>query len=468
MRPRVLLLSPPGDRLYIRDQYCSLSSKANYCWGPTDLIVLSGILDAHADLKVIDATVLGMGRRECARQVLAAKPDVLVFLTGHCSIDGDMSFVESVQRIGGFLTVASGNIVLAEGDGFLERYPSLDALIMDFTSTGIVQYVKEGRQATSRIAGVRYRSAQRDIVEPQPQPEEKTFTIPVPRHDLFPLTKYRLPYHRGGGFATVLTSFGCPYRCTFCVAGTLPFKYRPSANVMEELRYVRSLGIREVFFKDSLFGANRRQATDLCTAMIDEGLDIAWSCSCRVDTLDEELLGLMRRAGCYFIAMGVESGSPEILERAGKGITLPQATAAFGLCKQFDIGTSGFFIVGLPGETPRTAQETIRLALELDPEFASFAVASPDYGTVLRRQVVHTASDEQLARGADRSKRAFASCDAMTPREIEQWQRRAVRAFYLRPSFVLRCLKRVRSFAQFRRLATGGLALMRNYVVRGR
>ena len=466
MKPRVLLLSPPGDRLYIRDQYCSLSSKANYCWGPTDLVVLSGILDAHAELRAIDATVLGMGHRECAELVLSARPDVLVFLTGHCSIENDLAFVEAIRKELPLLTVASGNICLEESGALLERYPSIDALILDFTSAGIVEYIKKGRRATSRVPGIRYRSANGCIVEAEPSAADKTFTIPVPRHDLFPLDKYRLPYLRNRGFATVLTNMGCPYRCTFCVAGTLPFKYRPVQNVLEELRYVRSLGVREVFFKDSLFGANRKNTMDLCEAMIDEKLDFSWSCSCRVDTIDEELLTLMRCAGCYFIAMGVESGNPEVLARAGKGITLERAVEAFGLCRRLGIGTSGFFIIGLPGETKRTARETIRLALKLDPDFASFAVASPDYGTELRRQVVRTAHDEQLARESDRSKTAFASCEAMTPPEIESWQRRAVRAFYLRPSFILKCLRRVRTLAQLRRLVAGGLALIRNYVVR--
>lgn len=468
MRPRVLLLNPPGDRLYIRDQYCSLSSKANYCWGPIDLIVLSGVLSPHADLRVIDATVLGMSRRECAMQVLSSEFDVLIFLTGHCSVADDLSFIKCIRREHEALVLTSGDIALGGDEGFLDRYPFVDGVIRDFTSSGIVDYVKQGRAATSPIPDLRYRTANGQIVEPPPCRRQKTFTIPVPRHELFPLEKYRLPYSRHAGFASIVTSYGCPFPCSFCIAGTLPFKYRPVDNVIEELRYVRSLGVREVFVKDSMFEANRANAMALCQAMVDERMDLSWSCSCRADTIDEELLGLMRRAGCYFVAMGVESGSARVLKRTGKGITLGQAVAAFKQCKQMGFGTAAFFLVGLPGETRRTVHETVQFARELDPDYISFAMVAPDYGTELWREVVRTEHQCRLARASDRSRIAFPSCDAMTPQEIEGCHRYAVRAFYLRPSTVLKYLRKARSVRQLGHLMRDAFALVRNYFVPGR
>ena len=467
MKPRIVLLNPPGDKLYIRDHYCSLSSKANYYWAPPDLVVLSGLLAPHSELSVIDATVSRISRRDCAELVLSIEADALVFLTGHCSLQNDLSFVGSIRKQRDLVAVASGDIVMAGDDEVMEAYPFVDALLLDFTSPGIVEYLRQPRGLTSPIRDVRYRSADGRIVASKGSDRRRTFEIPVPPHELFPLTRYRLPYQRGRGVATVLTSLGCPYGCSFCEAGVIPFKWRPTENVVEELRYVRSLGVQEVYFKDSTFGANREVAVELCRAMIDEQLQLAWSCNCRVDRVDEELLSLMGRAGCYFVAFGVESGSPEVLAASGKGISLEDTTAAFARCRRLGLGTAAYFVVGLPGETPQTVRETVRFALALDPDYVSFAVASPDFGTSLRREVVHTPAHEQLANASDRSRIAFPTGDGLTPAEIEQWQQRAVRAFYLRPSYVLKRLKAVRNVGQARRLASDALALARNYLVPG-
>ena len=134
----------------------------------------------------------------------------------------------------------------------------------------------------------------------------------MPRHELFPARGYRFSFARHADFATVLTDYGCPYPCTFCVIGTLGFGMRPLEDVLEEVDHVRGLGRREIFFMDQTFGVVKQRGLALCAALEERG-DLSWTAFTRPDTADDEMLGAMQRAGCHTLIMGVESADDEVL-----------------------------------------------------------------------------------------------------------------------------------------------------------
>jgi anaerobic magnesium-protoporphyrin IX monomethyl ester cyclase len=457
---RVLLLNPPGDRLYIRDLYCSITSKARYYWQPADLAVLSGALSERHDVCVLDAMIEGLSADEALERALAAEPDAVVSLTGSASWPADFAFFSALKRARPGLRVAiTGDLVIGQARRVLAEHDGVDACLLDFTSPSVLRWL-EGAQET--LPALAFRRADGALVGPGPDDARgPVLRLPAPRHDLFPLSLYHLPYARGP-VATVLTSFACPYTCSFCIQSSkvMTYRYRPAEDVLAELRALRALGVREFLFRDPLFESNRKNALELCARMREEGLGLTWSCNSRADTLDETLVTAMSAAGCRTILIGFESASDATLAALDKKTTLAQAARAVALCRGHGIGVCGYFILGMPPETREDALRTIQQAIDWGLDYASFAAPSPDYGTPLREQALARGWTEEGLTVFNRSESS--SFDGrLRPSEIEELLRLAHRRFYLRPAWLLGQLGRVGSLAQLWRLSRDGVALLR-------
>lgn len=437
---KVLLLNPPGDALAIRDLYCSISSKATYYWQPADLAAASGLLAERHDLSVLDAMVERLSPARALERALACSPDAVLSLTGSSTWPGDFAFLSSLKAARPGLRVAvSGDLSVGQWREVLERHACVDACLLDFTSPSLGRWLEEPESGP--LPDLAYRGPS-GVVAPAPdEARGAELRLGRARHELFPLSRYRLPYARGP-VATVLTGFACPYRCSFCIqsAHVMTYRWRPAAEVLEELRAVRALGLRSVLFRDPLFEANRKNALALCRAMAAERLGLEWSCNSRVDTLDEELAAAMSAAGCRMVLFGLESASDKTLSALGKGSTVAQAERAIALCRKHGIGVSGYFILGMPPETREDALRTIDRAVGWDLDFASFAAPSPDYGTPLRREALAAGRlDEGLA-VFDRSE-APGFSGALPGAEVEELLRLAYRRFYMRPAWLARRLR---------------------------
>ncbi len=440
MPKRVVLLHCPGDKVYLHDYYTSYSSKASYYWSPTDLVLLSGLLRG-SDLRVVDAVAERLAPADAERRVLEFDPDVVVFTTGTATWEGDVRFVAGLRPKTRARLVASSSVFQFEAAAFLETAPAVDAALLDMVSPEILDYV-EGRDrewttiATRTAAGIRVPAA------PKPAPE---WTIPAPRHDLFPFRENRSPLARRTPFALVVTSIGCPFTCRFCVAGSMAYRRRDLDGVMDELRSLRALGIREVMFNDPTFTVSARRVGELCRRMTEEGLGLSWICNGHVATLDEPLVGAMKTAGCHTIMIGVESAADATLEASSKGSSRERIEAAFAACRRHKVKTLAYFIVGLPGETRESVEATIRFARKLDCDYASFTVLTPDIGSALRAEAIARGRLSAGVRSFDSTEFPVFSSGDLSPEEIWRLRQRAVRAFYLRPRYLLKTLFGIRS-----------------------
>ena len=209
---------------------------------------------------------------------------------------------------------------------------------------------------------------------------------------------------------------------------------------------VRDLRAAEIGVLDDSFNINRQRVLDICDLLIKEELThVPWIMinGIRANLVDQELLGHMKQAGCIRSAFGVESGNQEILDSAiSKQLTLEKVRAAFKAAKEVGMETIGFFMIGLPGETEETMDETIRFAIELDPVVANFSMATPFPGTEMSRTVQE--KGRLLVKDYDdfaffEGKASF-EMDGMTAELVERKWKEAYRRFYLRPSRVMRTL----------------------------
>ncbi|MBN1592269.1 MAG: radical SAM protein [Candidatus Coatesbacteria bacterium] len=460
-RRKVLLLNPPGEKLYARDKYCTSVSKTSYYWPQVDLLVLSGYLKDHHDLVVLDAIAERISFEESFQRIEASGADTVIFLTCSASWDKDFTFVKRLKEELGMTTIANGGFLLFKGVSAMEQFPQIDAVMLDFTEPYILDYL---RGDFEKLRGFIFRDNGKIVRRERDQ--QKRFSYPVPRHDLFPLKSYLFPLSKHRVYTAALTSMGCPFHCTFCIPATLPFKLRDVDNIIEELKVIQSLGIKEILFQDSSFGANRDHLRELCKKMIEENLNLTWMCQSRVDIIDEERIDLMKRAGCHSIQFGVESGDERILQTMSKGITLDQTRRAFALCRQHKITTNGFFIIGMPGETEETVLKTIAFAKELNCDVAAFSLPMPHPGTKLGEAVRSNGTVLTEWDLFDDVSHPNVPTGELTIEKIWELRNRAYREFYFRPSYILRRAMRITSRKELMMHLRAFMSIFRRVVLR--
>jgi len=451
---KVLLLHCPGDKIYLHDYYTSYSSKANYYWPPTDLVLLSGVL-RETELAVIDAVADRLSEDECLARVREFDPDTVIFTTGTATWKGDFAFTARIRAESSAKIVASGSIFLFEAGRFLAAAPHVDAAILDITSPEILDYV-QGRERNYTALIVRREGGLSVPASPRPA---AVFTIPAPRHDLFNLRANRSPLARRRPFTLVVTSIGCPFGCVFCVAGAVAYRSRNLDGVVAELETLRDLGVREIMFNDPTFTVSKKRVLELCAEIEKRGLRFSWVCNAHISTLDDELASAMKKAGCHTVMIGVESGQEEILAATDKKITREKARTAFAVCKKSGLRTLAYFIVGLPGETPESVARTIRFAKDLDPDFASFTVLTPDVGSPLRRESVDKGLLNPDVLQFDSTCPPVFSSGAMSREDLWKHRQKAVRSFYLRPAYLFKQLGAVRGLRDLVYLLEQGRAM---------
>lgn len=452
---RVLLLNPPGDKLYIRSNYCSKVSKSNSVHEPIDLVILSGLVAESFPLSVLDCIAEGIDVETAIKKIAELDPQVIITLVGSASWTNDVSFLSRLKESHQAIILASGDELMEGGEEILAAHNFLEAIILDYTSREAVDYIKGRRSGLNHILFRGHGAS------PYLSKKAIEFEIPVPRHELFPLKRYNFPFRRHFPVASVLTDFGCPYTCAFCIFGQLGFKLRKIENVLEELQYLTSLGVREIVFGDQTFAAERERTIRLAEKMQLFKPLFSWSCYSRADVLDRPLLKLLKRSGCHTIIIGVESGHDHILKKYHKGLTTARIKETIRLCREVGLQTVATFIIGLPGETEEEALETIKFAKGLGGDFASFNTPVPRQRTPLRQEArinkwLIPGKKDMDQSGTDSS----LSTPGISAGRLKELRRQAEREFYLRPGFLVKRFLSLRSMTSFLNEIREGIGLI--------
>lgn len=450
---RVLLLNPPAPgRAVLRDFACGESTKADYYWAPIDLLVLSGVLGSH-ELQVVDAVAAPASAEAVLARARAFRPDAVFTLTAAVTLAEDDAFLLRLKEETGARVYGLGDVASFEPVAALKKTRAFDGFIQNFADPTLARLAEGNDDGVTGVVLRRGDGAQlRETVLFEP------LRYPRPKHELFPLHRYRMPFTRWTRTTSILTAYGCPFPCTFCPSRHLPYQLREIDDVVDELKYVASLGIEEVYIRDFTFGPTRRRARELCEAMLAANLRLRWSAECRLDVLDEELLGLMRRAGCEVILCGVETGDEDVSLRLGKKFGGDRTHALLARARELGIRSCGHFVLGSPGETREQMERTIAYAAALPLDYASFNLYAPRLGTTMRQELVSIGRvDGADFGGQDVSAQANAFA-AVTGEELRRLFLRAVLSFYLRPLHAAR-LVRVTPWSA---LARQGLGVFRN------
>lgn len=277
--------------------------------------------------------------------------------------------------------------------------------------------------------------------------------LPYPDRSLVNQSLYRpqsfLSHYQRVG--TIYTSRGCPGRCVFCASGhrlRAPIRERSLDSVMDEIAQIRQdHGIEYLLIKDDTFTMRRSRVEEFCRRIGREQPGLKWHCMGRVNTIDESLLRMMKQAGLHDIFLGIESGDDSILRRARKGITTTAAQKAVEACCRAGVRSYGAFIIGLPGETPETAEATIRFACSLPLTMAGFSVLIPYPGTQVYEEHYAEGPNGQAefsefiaSTGTHYAKGYSGLGEGLDVCELPALVAEGQKRFYMRPRQVLRML----------------------------
>jgi anaerobic magnesium-protoporphyrin IX monomethyl ester cyclase len=285
------------------------------------------------------------------------------------------------------ITVWGGPHVSFDDQDILHGHPWVDVIVRgegEETLTEVVDRVRQGKSLDG-VLGITRRGIGGNLQVNPPRPfREDLDQLPRPAWHLLKLSQYRA----FGDGASLMTSRGCPHRCVFCVGRKMigaKGRFRKPEAVVDEMEALARLGFRRLRIEDDLFTFSRERALAICKEMDRRGLDIRWRAYSRVDTIDDELLRWMKGTGCERLLYGAESGSPEILKMIRKGITPDQTRRAVEMTRDAGIGVLASFVLGLPGETPQTLQQTLEFAESLQVPY-SLNLLTPYVGTEVREK----------------------------------------------------------------------------------
>lgn len=273
-----------------------------------------------------------------------------------------------------------------------------------------------------------------DIIRPETYPESQ--------HGAF---------YRQFPIAPVIVTRGCPYPCTFCaghVVSGRKIRRRSAGHVLDEIQYLRRrFGIREFHVVDDNFTQDRDYAKSLLRQLKAASLGMSWAVpnGVRMDTLDEELLGLMKDTGLYLISLGIESGSDRMLKLMRKGTTKEGIRSSVRMIRRAGIDMAGFFILGYPGETAATIRETIRFSAELPLKRANYFTYLPFPGSESFRMLQAGGRLGEVDWTRFYFMNAAYVPDGLTRKALKRWQRLAFLRFYMRPGILLYQIRSVRS-----------------------
>ncbi|MFK7894632.1 MAG: radical SAM protein [Myxococcota bacterium] len=292
-------------------------------------------------------------------------------------------------------------------------------------------------------------------------------SLPFVARHLTPYHKYGSILAKGRTVTTLFTSRGCPYKCAFCDRPQLRpnFRARSAESVVEEIETCYEMGIDEFIIYDDTFTVDKKRVHAICDEIIDRGLKIYWDCRTSVNAMDEPLIEHMAQAGCVGIHYGVEAGTEKIQKAINKNLRLDRVGEIFRLTRKHGIKTMAYFILGNPTETREDIEEGFRFLKQIDPDFVHLTSLTPFPATEIYLKGL---SDGTIKTDYWRELAVNPRADFETPHWPENFTReelnalivRGYRSFYLRPRYVFRRIKQIRSMHEFAKNVRFGIGLL--------
>lgn len=474
---RILILNPGSKytKNVIRDVAYGCWCKGRRIGGakipPFILMQIASILDKNKDNKVdfIDASGEGININKI--ESIAKDYDIAIISTSTMSFFEDADYLLQLKKANARLKT----IIFGSHPTFLPevclKHDGVDFIIIhdpEFAIRNLIEALNDNRDF-HKIKGIGYNEQGREIINER-YPLFNLDELPFIDLKFLPKVNYFNPIVRLMPYIAISTSRGCPGKCTFCTApyfeGT-HLRFQSADYVLKELKYFKENGIREIYFRDETFFVDKARDKKILHTLIEEKINLSWLANARIGLIDEEIIKLAHNAGCHTIKFGVESGNQELLNRMKKGYKKEKAIEIFDFCNKIGMKTHAHVMIGVPGETEETLNQTIDFVKRLNSTTATFGICTPYPGSPLFDEVAEKCPEiltsiKTNLKNLHQDGYYNKYYTEMEPEKIEKYVKIAYRKFYLRPGKILDIAKKnIRNFDDIKRILRAAINIFK-------
>lgn len=435
---RVMLVGLPSRKLVYLETNVRVGAPSYPC---LTLATLAGHLIDKYQVKIVDLDLVSNAWTELKRQIRSFKPDIVAISAKTPSYPAAVELMSKVKKTYPKITIIIGGVHATICQKEVLRAGCFDIVVVgeaDFALPTILS-----KKNLNNFKG--------KIYYDKKSPVKNLDDLPLPAWELFDLNKYqnsRLSCRQNPS-GLLETSRGCAYRCNFCCKDIFGTNYRMKSpkRVVDEMAYMFKCGFREIHIADDSFTQDIGRAKEICREIIKRKLNFPWSLinGVRVNFVDREFFRLAKKAGCWQVGFGIESGDQRVLNKVGKGTKLIEILRAVKQAEEEGIETFGFFILGLLGETEKSMAKTIKFAKSLPLSTAKFDLCIPYPGTSYYKLLEtqgRILSREWSAYRLHQIEKPLFKHQNLSWETIGRYYQRAFKEFYFRPSYVWQRLKR--------------------------
>lgn len=468
---KILLINPPFTYTISSCQPKILEEGIEYL-PPLGLMYIGGYLREKTghNIEILDCQVENIDYDNLEKEIKKRSPDIVGITVMTFTLIDAIKTAGIAKKINSKIkTILGGPHVNIYPEETM-RIKEIDFLVFGEGEEPVRELIDNinNIQALYNVKGIVFRDGEK-IINTGPRELVKDLDkIPFPARDMTPIEKYSSVLAKNPPITTMFTSRGCPYKCLFCDRPHLGkiFRAHSAEYVIKEIKECKKLGINEIMVYDDTFTIDRQRVVDICNMIIKENLEINWDIRARVNTVDEELLNLMAKAGCKRIHYGVEAGTQKILNVLRKGITLEMVEKAFDLTKKAGIQTLGYFMIGSPEETEEDIKETIKFIKKISPDYIHVSVTTPFpatdlYARALQENVIKNDVWKEFSKNP--------TPDFVPPiwnKELSREQlfsllKKIYKNFYFRPIYIAKRLLQLKSGKELKNKAMAAFRLLR-------
>ena len=458
---KVLIINPPwpGKGFGTRSQNRIIKHRSDkFLQYPIFLAYSAAQLkNAGCDVFYIDSVIQDFDLNQTLQNARKLRPDVVFMETTTPSIEADYESLMALKDTTNARIVVGGPHATYFNRQVLVECAAIDVVIRHEFDTKIANVVSNLNDLSS-VKGITFRKGDKIVDNGDGEPAQDLDAVPFPDRDAVPWQWYLEAWYSRRPFMNMMTSRGCPYHCAFCLWPQSMYghkqRFRSLDNVFAEIDHlVRRYGVRELNIDDGTFTTRRERVIEFCRRLSKGGYNLIWTCNGRVDNIDPEMLGEMRKAGCKLIRLGVESGSQEVLNKIHKGLTLKQIEHGVRMVKKSGIQALGGFMFGFPYDTRESVEQTIAFAKKISPDQVQFSINMCYPGTSLYEYALK--NDLMLAKSFkefDMTHGPVVKTVDMKRSDLKNILARAYKEFYFRPQFFVQTLFNMKDMDEIKRV----------------
>ena len=470
-KKKVLLLVPPdGEKIVMERDKGVTDSFGTYA--PLGLLYLATFLrkkmQEKVDIQVLDCTIGRWDYEKFKKTIKSINPDLIgitVFTPQIMDVKLALKIIK--RELSECITVVGGPHV----NSFLG-----DTLALEEIDFGIIGYGEYSfcelihalyfKGKLSEVSGLIYRDKGSVKTNPIENKKINLNELPIPDRRFLPYKRYRCPVGTKESMVTLISSRGCPFKCTFCNSPDKVYNARSMENVIEEVKEIASLGVKEIFFYDDLFNLTNERVFEFCRLLKKNKIKITWAFKSRISNATEELIKTVKQSGCERIHFGIETHTNESLRKLKKGITVEQIKKTVKLCYKYKINSSGSFMINLPGDTEKDIFERFKFANSLKLDYVQYAILiAYNHTEIFEDGVKEGLWDKDLWKNYIKNPKP----DFVAPiwdndisrKKLDKLLRYGLKTFYFRPSYVYQRIRNIHSFDEVKKYFKGALNLIK-------